>query len=298
MRFPQQRRNTEARKAAANDSATQSSAGSSAGRGQGQRNEFRVPDNQQMVHRVRRTGLAHIGTRNRLIARMKEPRLFTAAQLEQLKIVHPHYRNKKFIDVFRELRTILFSLRRNRNFTMMVTSIVPGGGSSFISLNLASAIAFDESKTSLLIDCNLREPFLHKLLHLARLDNGYGLTDYLEDPSIGIETIVRPSGIGRMRVVPVGERRESSSEYFTSMAMRKFINDVKRRYADRYLILDAPSLGWSADARIISDLCDYILLVVPYGKVTDAQVVSCVQQLDASKLVGVVLNDEPGIEFE
>jgi len=224
---------------------------------------------------------------------MQEPRLFSSEQLDYMKIIHPQSKNRRLVDTFRELRTRLLSLRRDENFSIMVASVAPEGGGTFVSMNLAASIAFEDSKTSLLVDCNLQDPYIHKVLQLARLDSGSGLTDYLQDPSMGIESVVRPSGIPRLRMVPVGDSRHSSVEYFSSSTMRAFLAEAKQRYPDRYVIVDSPSLVSSADAKILANLVDYIVLVVPYGRVTTAQIVSACQDIDQRKLVGTVLNNEP-----
>ena len=237
------------------------------------------------------------GGQSRSIVQMQDPRLFTARQLDYLKIIHPQSRDTRLTDTFRELRTRLMGLREHSNFTVMVTSVVPQGGSTFVSLNLAASIAFDEHKTSLLVDCNLQHPYLHRILNLAKLDNGYGLTNFLHDPNIGIESIVRPSGIPRMRLVPVGRNAGAKAEYFSSHTMRYFVSEVSRRYRDRYILFDAPSIASSADAKILAQLVDFIILVVPYGQVTASHIADVCADLDQRKLVGTVLNDEPPAEI-
>ncbi len=249
--------------------------------------------------RVKRRSVSHDPvSSSRSIMLMQEPRLFSADQLDYMKIIHPHSRNRRLVDTFRELRTRLLSLRRDENFSIMVASVSPEGGGTFVSLNLAASIAFEDSKTSLLVDCNLQNPYMHKVLQLARLDSGTGLTDYLQDPGMGIESVVRPSGIPRLRMVPVGSNPQSSVEYFSSSTMRGFLAEAKQRYPDRYVIVDSPSLAGSADAKILANLVDYIVLVVPYGQVTTAQIVAACQDIDQRKLVGTVLNNEPLAEFD
>ncbi len=242
-------------------------------------------------------GLRKATARAQAIASMRDPRLFTPKQLDKLGIVHPRSKDEGVLEAFREIRTMLFSLRANRNCVLMVSSVAPAGGASFTALNLCSAIAFDETRTSLLIDCNLKKPSMHQLLRLAKLDNGYGLTDYLDNEGIGIESIVRPSGIPRMRIVPAGEKANTPQEYFTAPNMKRFLNDVKRRYADRYIVLDAPCITQSTDARILAGLCDYVLLVAPYGEVVENQVAQAVSIVGQDKLAGVVLNGEPPMNF-
>ena len=74
--------------------------------------------------------------------------------------------------------------------------------------------------------------------------------------------------------------------------MKRLLDNIHQRYRERYIILDAPPMTESADTQIIADLCDYVLLVVPYGKVTDAQVDACAKAIGEKKLLGVVFNNE------
>lgn len=229
------------------------------------------------------------------LARMEEARLFSDRQLDQLGIVHPRSKNREMVDAIRQLRTKLFSLRKNGNFSVMVSSVVPQGGGSFVALNLAAAIAFDQTKTSLMVDANLHDPVLHKLLKLIGREGALGMVDYLESPEIGVETIVNPSGIPRMRIIPVGRGADTNSdEHLSSQRCQKLMIDIKERYGNRYVIVDGPPMATSADARILAEMCDFIVLVVPYGSVTAGTLDSIVDEIDETKLAGVVLNDQPG----
>ena len=228
------------------------------------------------------------------LARMEEARLFSDRQLDQLGIVHPRSNNREMVDAIRQLRTKLFGLRKNGNFSVLVSSVVPQGGGSFVALNLAAAIAFDQTKTSLMVDANLHDPVLHKLLKLIGRDGARGLIDYLETPDIGIEAIVNPSGIPRMRIIPSGNAVDKhADEHLSSQRCQKLMIDIKERYGNRYVIVDGPPMATSADARILAEMCDYIVLVVPYGSVTPGTLDSIIDEIDETKLAGIVLNDQP-----
>jgi len=71
------------------------------------------------------------------------------------------------------------------------------------------------------------------------------------------------------------------------------MQDITTRYDNRYVVVDGPALSNSTDARILSDLCDFTVLVVPYGKVTPGLLDSLVDEIDEQKLAGVVINDQP-----
>jgi len=228
------------------------------------------------------------------LANMEEARLFTDRELELLGVVHPRLKNRGLVDAMRQLRTKLYTLNPTGNFSVLVCSVVPNGGGSFVASNLAATIAFDKAKTSLLVDANLRGTMLPRLMKLIGRQHAAGLTDYLENPALGIESIVSPSGIPRMRCIPVGGSPENSAEHFTSARYRQLMIDIKSRYDNRYVVVDGPALSTSTDARILSDLCDYTVLVVPYGRVTQGALDALVDDIDERKLAGVVINDQPG----
>lgn len=227
------------------------------------------------------------------LANMGETRLFSDRQLDQLGIVHPRSRNRPMVDAMRQLRTKLYSLKKDGNFSVLVSSLTEGGGGSFVALNLAATIAFDKAKTSLLVDANLHSPVLHKLLKLVGRPDAHGLVDYLETPDLGIEHIVSPSGISRMRIIPAGNQDEFSNEHLASSRYEQLMTGIQQRYDNRFVVVDGPSMESSADAKILSDICDYTVLVVPYGGVSPGALDTVIDNLDERKIAGIVLNDQP-----
>lgn len=221
------------------------------------------------------------------IARMSEVRSFNKAEYEALKIIHTGDEGSIHLKVFRDLRTQLMKRTGWQNFVCMVTSAVSGGG-SHVAANLAATISLDKSKTSLFVDANLYAPFAEALLPVP---SQFGLTDYLEDLGTGVEDIVYASGIPRMRVVPVGNHREGGTEKLNSPRMRDFFKEIKARYPDRYIIVDAPSAAdYDAEIRILAELCDFVLLVVPYGKVSEADLNASIEKIGKERLAGIVYN--------
>ncbi|MBX2839697.1 MAG: CpsD/CapB family tyrosine-protein kinase [Gammaproteobacteria bacterium] len=227
------------------------------------------------------------------LTNMEDHKLFSDRQLDLLGIVHPRSQQRGLVDAMRQLRTKLYSLQPDGNFSVLVSSVVPEGGGSFVAMNLAATIAFDKSKTSLLVDANVHDPVLHKLLKLIGREEAHGLVDYLENPSLGVEHIVSPSGIPRMRVIPMGNHPDRSSEHFSSARYKRLMVDIKDRYSNRFVVVDGPAMDTSTDARILSEICDYTVLVVPYGGVTPGALDAVVDEIDERKLAGVVINDQP-----
>jgi Mrp family chromosome partitioning ATPase len=228
---------------------------------------------------------------SRSIAHMVQARALTQRQLEERRLISRDPKSRGPADAFREIRTRLYALGGAQNFATLVVPVTPGSGGSFVARNLAAAFAFDEAKTALLIDCNLRHPMQHEALGV-RPANG-GLIDYLDHPALGIENILYHTGIPRMRLIPTGTQRESGGEYFSSFRMRAMIDSLRSRYPDRYLFLDGPAVKGSPDARMLADLADFVVLVVGAGRDTPAAVRKASGNFDPEKLAGTILNQLP-----
>lgn len=250
---------------------------------------------------ARPTGTALVVDRNspsaspETIAKMavSESRLLSAADLAQRGVIHQERASDPAVQVFRELRTKIVQRSQGQNSVILVCGVSRGNGSSFVAQNLGAAFAFDPGKTALLIDCNLKSPNMHKMTGAPVL----GLTDYLENPDLDLAKIIRAVGIARFRVITVGTRRDIPTESFTSAKMKDLIDSVRQRFRERYIILDGPPMSDIADVRILSDLCDFVLVVARYGRVTGARIEHCLNTVSEKKLLGVVFNDEPSIPW-
>lgn len=225
------------------------------------------------------------------IARMAESRALVPQQLEERRLIHRDAGGRAQSDTFREIRTRLLALAGPRNFTTLVVGVSPRSGASFVARNLAAAFAFDEARTSLLIDCNLRYPEQHRALGVDPADGG--LIDFLEHPAQGIRSRIYSTGVPRLRLIPVGGARENSGEYFSSFRMRALLESLRNRYPDRYLFLDGPAIKGSPDARILSDLADLVVMVAGYGRDTPAAISQAAAHFEPEKLAGVVFNQAP-----
>ncbi len=212
----------------------------------------------------------------------------TDEDLDEKRIIYPRMRDRRVLNTFREIRTKLVEKSRNKNFSVMVTSVCEDGGGTFVSTNLAASIALDQGKTALMVDCNLYAPTSVQFLDEPQI----GFSDFLESPAIAIEEIIYATGVPRLRVIPVGKATDIGPEYYTSYRMKQFIEELSTRYSDRYIVLDVPPVGSTPDARILSDLCDFAVLVLPYGKVTSDQIRAAVDSIAPEKLAGIIFNHQ------
>jgi len=228
---------------------------------------------------------------NTKISDMFEPDMLTTKEKSDLKIIDAAMTDRLIFNAFRDLRTSVFQKTNKPNPIIMVTSCNYRGGSTFVSLNLAAAIANDETKTSLLIDCNLQNPGLSNLP--VTKEEKIGMRDYLMNSAHSIKRIIYPTGIPRLRVIPVGIANQPMAEYFTNNRLKSLFSEIKTRYDQRFIIVDAPPIYENADARILADVCDYVVLTVPYGKVDEEKVLNAARTIGKEKLLGCVFNNQP-----
>lgn len=224
------------------------------------------------------------------IARMADGERSSERELERRGLIFPEMHDQKTLHAFRELRTMVLQRTGGANGVLLVTATSPGGGASFVAKNLAVAFGMDPTITSLIVDCNVRATHFDQYVDSRR---PLGLTDYLEEPRLDAADIIHPFGVPRVRVVPAGRRRNVDADYFTLARTGELLEELRSRYPDRFVILDAPPVAHSAEAKILTEHADHALLVVPYGRATERELAEAARSVGPERLFGAVLNRLP-----
>ncbi len=225
------------------------------------------------------------------ILRMPESRALAPDQLLERGVIHAGSRNYRQLDLFRELRANVLSGSSLLNPVILVTGVGPACGTSFVARNLAVSIAFDEARTALLMDCNLRRPAVARDFRLA--DRSSGLLDLFGHKDQDVAHIIHHSGVPRLRLIPAGNGTLSGVEYFASVRMRALIREVSSRYNDRCLVIDAPPALGSPDARILAEYADLVVIVAGEARHRAETIRRATTVFPRERLAGVVFNHLP-----
>jgi Mrp family chromosome partitioning ATPase len=228
---------------------------------------------------------------NRSVARRAGSTGLTPAQLDDRAIIpYASGTNRRLVDSFRDLRTRLLATS-NENFITLVAPVGPSCGGSFVARNLAVALTLDQSKSALLVDCNLHQPSQHTSMKIDASRGG--LVNYLEDPDANVEDMLYDTGIPRLKLIPAGRSRHADMEieYFSSFRMRLLLDALRSSYSDRYIFLDSPPALGAPDARMLSELADVVILVAGYGRNTPEDIAAAAGNFDPGKFAGVVFNE-------
>lgn len=192
-----------------------------------------------------------------------------------------------FVDAYKVLRTRILDRMREQDWnTLAVTGPGPGCGTSLTAVNLAIGIALEVSQTVLLVDANLREPALH---HYFGLAPEFGLGDYLLDNVPVPRLLLKPEGIARLVLLPGTRPLPDAAELLASQKMARLVEELKQRYAARYVVFDLPHLG-TPDALGFTTRVDGVVLVVEEGKTGRDEFAQSLESLADREVLGVVLN--------
>lgn len=176
---------------------------------------------------------------------------------------------------------------------ILVTSTIPGEGKTLVSANLAGAFA-RHGKRTLLIDCDLRRPMLHRHYDLPNeqgllrwFDQGAKLEPgrLADDPNLGITPIGENIWLLRS-----GGRSKSPTELLESAAFAPLIDRLKREFD--LVVVDSPPLGAVTDSLLIAETTDEVVYVCRFNRALRKHIRLYIKALRQGKneILGIVLN--------
>jgi protein-tyrosine kinase len=225
------------------------------------------------------------------IGRMNEGEMLAPEAYEQRRLIHARQQDHRQIDRVRELRTNVLTRTSHPNPVVMVTGVGARCGVSYVARNLAASIALDEERTALLIDCNLRRPSL--ALDFSLAPDAPGLIDVFGGRETNLAGVIHSTGVPRLRLIPAGQGGGRWIEFFASLRMRALMLELRDRYDDRFVVLDAPPVLGSPDARMLAEHADLVILVVGEASHRAETIRRAAAALPPERLAGVVFNHLP-----
>ena len=187
---------------------------------------------------------------------------------------------------YRAIRTnIEYSNVDQNTKTILVTSSDKNEGKTTTVSNLAVSFA-NLNKKVLIIDCDLRNPSIHKMF---KLNNIYGLTDILAKDR-AVDKCIQETELENLYVLTAGAIPPNPAEILSSEKMKNLIEDLKNIYD--YIFIDTPPIGLVTDAGVLSSFIDGVVLVVKSESVEKKYLEETKKKLDAvdARILGAILN--------
>lgn len=166
-----------------------------------------------------------------------------------------------------------------------ITSSDMSEGKSTCSVGLAIHFAQCGSRV-LIIDADMRRPTLHKTFDIP---NSIGLSNLLSGGATFNE-IIRTTDIAHFSFIPSGPTPPNPTELLNSHRFRDLLKTASEEYD--LVIVDSPPILGLADALLIGNMVQHLLLVIEAGETSRKAVIGCVKRLMASHVrpLGCILN--------
>lgn len=169
--------------------------------------------------------------------------------------------------------------------SLMLTSALPGEGKTTLALGLGASAAHMHRRV-LVIDANLRYPRLHKILELS---NDWGLSLLLVDGTdANFDDYIQPIH-PYIDILTAGPTPDDAVNLLSSQRMKELIELFEQTYD--LVLIDAPSIFGTVDARIVASLCNGIIMVGRIGQVSPNELIQATEVLKQLNLIGIVANE-------
>jgi exopolysaccharide/PEP-CTERM locus tyrosine autokinase len=175
---------------------------------------------------------------------------------------------------------------RNGNL-VMITSAIPAEGKTYTSLNLAMSLAMEYDSTVLLVDGDVANPTLPRLLGVP---SAPGLLDVLTRDDVDLSQALVRTNVEKLSVLPAGSRNRRSTELLASEQMAVLLRELSSRYSDRIIIFDSPPLLATTEARVLAQHMGQVIVVVATDSTSQRAVTQALATIESCEVVMMMLN--------
>jgi len=203
---------------------------------------------------------------------------------------HEHLLANQYRDIKRPIIAHAFGKRATKiedGNLIMVSSALAGEGKTFSSINLALSMAHERDHSVLLVDADVAKPHTSEMFGAS---DELGLLDVLENPDIPIQSLILPTDVDNLSILPAGRPRPHATELLASVAMEDVCATLARLSEGHITIFDSPPLLQTSEAKVLASLAGQIILVVRAEQTSHDAVLAALAALDEGKAVNLVLN--------
>lgn len=216
------------------------------------------------------------------------------AALRHEGLMPPEHQERVLADQYRQVKRPIIDNAIGRDAEplvdgqlVMMASAMPGEGKTFTSVNLAFSIAMEKDVSVLLIDADVAKPHISRIFGVEQEP---GLLDVLTDESLDIETVILPTDVPGLMLLPAGKQSEFAAELLSSHRMVETMRRLAARDRRRIALLDSPPLLLTSESRSLAQAVGQIVLVVRAGLTPQQAVLDAIGYLGEGKSIGLVLN--------
>lgn len=164
-------------------------------------------------------------------------------------------------EAFRVLRTNLEFMRIHKDEAdvIAITSFNPGSGKSFLTMNLAVALALNNQRV-LVIDGDMRHGSSSAYIDSPET----GLSDVLTNNVANVDNvIVHDKELLTLAILPIGTVPPNPTELLKTKRFAEVLDELRKQYD--YILVDCPPIEVVADAQIIDKHADRTIFILRAG---------------------------------
>jgi Mrp family chromosome partitioning ATPase len=142
---------------------------------------------------------------------------------------------------------------------VVVTSAGPDEGKTFCTLNVGMSLSLDRGVSVTLVDGDVGSRDLSERLGLSSYD---GLLDFLDDTSLSLSSVLLPTNVPNVQLLPAGRGRSDATELLDSTRMGQAVSELLGRGSDQIVVFDSNAVLSGSDASILAQYAGQIVFVV------------------------------------
>jgi protein-tyrosine kinase len=170
---------------------------------------------------------------------------------------------------------------------IVIASALAGEGKTFTSVNLAMSMAMEKDTSVLLVDGDLAKSHISRTFGVK---DEPGLMDLLLDETLDTASVVLPTTVRGLSVLPAGRESTTATEHLGSARMEQIMAELLGRDPKRIVLFDSPPLLLTSESRALTSLAGQIVVVVRAEETTHKAVLDALATIGEGKPVGLVLN--------
>lgn len=217
------------------------------------------------------------------------------AVLRTSGMLPPEHQERQLADEYRQIKRPLIANAIGKGVPklanghlVMMASALPGEGKTFTTINLALSMALEQDISVLLVDADVAKPHISRIFGLS---DQPGLLDALLDETLDAESLIVPTDVPRLSILPAGRRvADTATELLTSVRMEQTVARIGANNPRRIALIDSPPLLLTSESRALATVVGQVVLVVRAGSTSQQTVLDAISYLGEGKSIGVVLN--------
>jgi protein-tyrosine kinase len=209
-------------------------------------------------------------------------------------LLPPTHQERELAQQFRQIKRPLINNALGRGVVpvpqgnlIMIASAMPGEGKTFTSLNLAFSVRLEEDVTVLLVDGDVVNPRITRILGV---ENEPGLLDVVRDAGVSLGSAILATDVPGLSFLPAGRPDANATELLASTRMRDVAALLSGHDTTRLVLFDSAPLLLTTESQALAQVAGQIVVVVRADGTAQHTVLEALQSFDEGKAVSLVLN--------